>query len=214
MTDAARGGSPTRVAIRQNRGWSEQSWRRIVKPTILARRCAVMLALLSTSAGVAAAEVADTGPVIEKFGPVYDVVRPDFRTPTDMVYRAVFDVAPSPEAANEINPRIESVARFLNMLARAGVPQDHVQLALVVHGAAGKDMLSSPAYKARFGVENPNEPLLAALRANGVRVILCGQTAAHKGFARDELAAGVETALSAMSALVVLQSDGYRMISF
>ena len=76
------------------------------------------------------------------------------------------------------------------------------------------DMLSSAAYKTRFGVENPNEPLLAALRSKGVRIILCGQTAAHKGFGRQELAPGVEVAISAMTALVVLQSDGYQLISF
>jgi len=173
-----------------------------------------MLVLIAVCAGTAFAEPARTGPVIEKYGPVYDVVRPDFQTPTGIDYRAVFDVAPSPEAANDVNPRIESVARFLNMQARAGVPQEKMHLALVVHGAAGKDMLSSPAYKTRFGVDNPNEPLLAALRASGVRVILCGQTAAHKGFGRDELAPGVELALSAMTALVALQSEGYQLISF
>jgi len=163
---------------------------------------------------VAAAGSAGTGPVIDRFGPVYDVPRPDFVTPTDLSYRAVFDVAPSPEAVDQLNPRIESLARFLNMHVRAGVKAEQIKLALVVHGAAGKDMLSSAAYKARFGVENPNASLLAALHANGVRIIVCGQTAAHKGFGREELAPGVEVALSAMTALVALQSDGYRLISF
>jgi len=100
------------------------------------------------------------------------------------------------------------------MHARAGVKSDQVKLALVIHGSAGKDMLSSEAYKARFGVENPNEALLAALRSNGVRVILCGQTASHRGLQQAELAPGVEVALSAMTALVALQSEGYQLISF
>jgi intracellular sulfur oxidation DsrE/DsrF family protein len=171
--------------------------------------------VLCSAAGLAAdVEPAGTGPLIEQFGPVYDVGRPDFATPTDLVYRAVFDVGPSPDAVDQVNPRIESLARFLNMHARAGVKPEQMKLALVVHGAAGKDMLSSAAYKSRFGVENPNAPLLAALRAQGVRVLLCGQTAAHKGFAREELAPGVELALSAMTALVALQADGYALISF
>ncbi|MGW8367233.1 MAG: DsrE family protein, partial [Gammaproteobacteria bacterium] len=123
-------------------------------------------------------------------------------------------VALSPEATDQLNPRIESLARFLDMQVRAGVKPEQINLALVVHGAAGKDMLSSDAYKTRFGVENPNASLLAALKANGIRIILCGQTAAHKGFDRKELAPGVEVALSAMTALVALQSDGYRLISF
>ena len=185
-----------------------------MSPTTLVRCCSVALAWNVASIGAAEAESARAGPVIEKFGPVYEVVRPEFQTPNDLLYRAVFDVAPSPDAPGEINPRIESVARFLNMHARAGVSKDQMKLALVVHGAAGKDMLSSTAYKDRFGVENPNEPLIAALRSQGVRVILCGQTASHRGFQREELAPGVEVALSAMTALVALQSDGYRLISF
>lgn len=181
--------------------------------TQLARWSAAMLAVTATPLALAA-ESASTGPVIDKFGPVYDVPRPDFVTPADLSYRAVFDVAQSPEAADKLNPRIESVARFLNMHARAGVKAEQIRLAVVVHGAAGKDMLSSAAYKARFGTDNPNAPLLAALKSNGVRVVLCGQTAAHRGYARDELAPGVEVALSAMTALVALQSDGYRLIAF
>ena len=176
--------------------------------------CGTALVLCSAAGLTADVEPAGTGPLIEQFGPVYDVGRPDFATPTDLVYRAVFDVGPSPDAVDQVNPRIESLARFLNMHARAGVKPEQMKLALVVHGAAGKDMLSSAAYKSRFGVENPNAPLLAALRAQGVRVLLCGQTAAHKGFAREELAPGVELALSAMTALVALQADGYALISF
>ena len=185
-----------------------------MNPIAIARWGAVALALAVSSVSAADPEPPRTGPVIEQFGPVYDVARPDFPTPTNATYRAVFDVAPSPDAADALNPRIESLARFLNMHARAGVSPGRIKLALVVHGAAGKDMLSSPAYKARFGVENPNAALLAALQSKGVRVVLCGQTAAHGGFRRDELAPGVEVALSAMTALVTLQSEGYQLISF
>ena len=185
-----------------------------MKTTAGALCCGALLALTGTPVAAADAGSAHTGPMIEQFGPVYDVDRPDFVTPTNMTYRAVFDVAPSPEAADQLNTRIESLARFLNMQARAGVRPEQVKLALVVHGAASKDMLSNAAYKSRFGVDNPNAPLLAALQSKGVRVILCGQTAAHRGFSRPELAPGVEIALSAMTALVVLQSEGYELIAF
>lgn len=176
--------------------------------------CGALFALAVTSARASEAGAPSAGPVIEQFGPVYDVDSPDFVTPTNMTYRAVFDVAQSPEVADQINPRIESLARFLNMQARAGAKPEQVKLALVVHGAASKDMLSNAAYKARLGVDNPNAPLLAALQSRGVQVILCGQTAAYRGFSRQELAPGVEIALSAMTALVVLQSEGYQLIAF
>jgi intracellular sulfur oxidation DsrE/DsrF family protein len=185
-----------------------------LKSTVYALFCGVLLALTGTSVGAADPQSAHAGPVIEQFGPVYDVDSPGFVTPTSMTYRAVFDVATSQEAAGQLNPRIESLARFLNMQARAGVKPEQVKLALVVHGAASKDMLSNAAYKIRFGVDNANVPLLAALQSKGVRLILCGQTAAHQEFSRQELAPGVELALSAMTALVVLQSEGYALISF
>ena len=174
------------------------------------------MALALTGTSLCAADVGSprTGPVIDQFGPVYDVRASGFATPTDLVYRAVFDVAPSPDAFDQLNPRIESLARFLNMHARAGVKPEQMKLALVVHGPATKDMLSNAAYKVRFAADNPNAPLLAALHSNGVRVILCGQSAANKGFKREELAPGVEIALSAMTALVALQSEGYALISF
>jgi len=185
-----------------------------LKSTVHALCWGTLLALSANPVGAADPDPAHKGPVIDQFGPVYDVDSPDFVTPTNMTYRAVFDVAQSPEAADQLNPRVESLARFLNMQARAGLKPGQVKLALVVHGAASKDMLSNAAYKSRLGVDNPNAPLLAALQSKGVRVILCGQTAAYRGYSRQELAPGVEIALSAMTALVVLQSEGYELIAF
>ena len=57
-------------------------------------------------------------------------------------------------------------------------------------------------------------PLLEELSRAGVRVVLCGQTAASRGLPRDGLARPVEVALSAMTALVLLQDEGYRLIPF
>lgn len=168
----------------------------------------------SVAADAAALAGASKGPLIERYGPVYDIPKPGFETPTRLIYKAVFDVAPSPEDPGQVNSRIESLARFLNMQARAGVPSSNMHLALVLHGPAGKDALSASAYKARFGVENPNAPLIEELRARGVKVILCGQTAAYKGFADEELASGVELSISAMTALIALQADGYGLIAF
>jgi intracellular sulfur oxidation DsrE/DsrF family protein len=155
-----------------------------------------------------------TGPVIEGYGPVFDVPSPDFTAPVDVDYRAVFDVAAGPGDPSLLAPSIVTVARFLNMHARAGVPRDRLHAALVLHGEAGKYALGHEAYRKRFGTDNPNLDLLERLREAGARVILCGQTAGSRGFARDELAESVELALSAMTALVVLQQEGYELIAF
>ena len=170
--------------------------------------------LCSVDAGWAQAiREAKTGPIIEDFGPVYPV-DVEMKTRTDMVYRVVFDVSASPQEKDAVNPSIETLARFLNMHGQAGVPAKNQQLALVLHGGAGKDALRDEAYSARFGVDNPNRPLLEALGEAGVKIYLCGQTAMHRGYPNEDLAAPVQMALSAMTALVSLQAEGYHLIAF
>jgi intracellular sulfur oxidation DsrE/DsrF family protein len=154
------------------------------------------------------------GPVLPSFGAVYDVDEPDFPTPTDSTYKVIFDVGQSPESATASNPRIETLARFLNMHAQAGVAQEKMKLVLVLHGSAARAALSDTAYRARFATANPDSPLIAALADVGVEIYLCGQSAAHRGFARDDLAEDVGLALSAMTVLVTRQAEGYQLIAF
>jgi intracellular sulfur oxidation DsrE/DsrF family protein len=91
------------------------------------------------------------------------------------------------------------------MHARVGIPIGNIQVAEVVHGTAVKetaDELSSSA------------GIVAALTAQGVRIIVCGQSAANRGVATDDLLPGVEMALSAMTAHAVLQQQGYTLNPF
>ena len=48
----------------------------------------------------------------------------------------------------------------------------------------------------------------------GVRFIVCGQSAAGQGVAKSELLPGVEMALSAMTAHALLQQQGYTVNPF
>lgn len=173
----------------------------------------VLPLLLPSSAGAQALSDSRTGPVIEGFGPVFDVPDADF-APVDVDYRLVFDVAQGMDDPAQVNRRIASLARFLNMHARAGVPLERMHLALVVHGTAGKDLLDNEAFRARHGTDNPNLPLLEALHEAGVEIYLCGQTAYSRGLAKEDLAEPVELALSAMTALARLQAEGYGLIAF
>lgn len=155
-----------------------------------------------------------TGPVIAGYGPVFEVPAAEFPLGSDANYWAVFDVAESSADPGDRNRRLESAARFLNMHARAGVDPGRLRVAVVVHGGAGKDLLDDGAYRERYGVGNPNTGLLEALGDAGVAIYLCGQTAAARDLPADRLAHPVVVALSAMTALVALQNDGYRLIAF
>lgn len=148
-----------------------------------------------------------TGPVIASHGPVFPV-SPDFETPLDIDYRVAFDVAQT-GGPDRVSTSLNTVARFLNMHGQAGVPRARLGAAVVVHGSAVMDVLSDDAYHARAGSANPNGSLLRELLDAGVRVVVCGQSAASRGYQASELADGVELALSAMTAFVVLQNEGY-----
>ena len=53
--------------------------------------------------------------------------------------------------------------------------------------------------------------MIGELLAAGHPVILCGQSAASRGVPTDQLIPGVEVALSAMTAFLLLQDEGYRV---
>jgi len=178
-------------------------------PTHVCRWLAILLLLVAPVDAFAQAR-ATAGPIIESAGRVFDVA-PDMATPTDRDYALAFEVATPASAPHRLNTGFNSVARFLNMHARDGVPVDRLSAAVVVHGGASFELLDDEAYRTRFGVDNPNGDLLRELIAQGHPVILCGQSAASRGVPVDQLIPGVEVALSAMTAFLLLQDQGYRV---
>jgi intracellular sulfur oxidation DsrE/DsrF family protein len=171
-----------------------------------------LVLLIGASADTAVADATrSTGPVFEAFGPVFEGVEPEYMPPTDR-YRAIFDVWKGPDDAATPNARLATLARFMNYNARAGIAPEQISLALVLHGSAGRAALRDASYRERFGVDNPDLALLEALTARGVRILYCGQSAAARGYARDEMIAPVEMAVSAYTAILGLQEEGYRMM--
>ena len=154
------------------------------------------------------------GPVIADFGPAYVVPNPGLPTPMLQELKVRFDVSDTPADAKAVSAPLETAARFLNMHAKAGVSAERLKVAVVVHGEAGKDVLSNEAYRKRYGIDNPSLPLLEALKRAGARLYLCGQTAASRGIAASEVAAPVQMALSATTAHLVLNAEGYVLNPF
>jgi len=173
---------------------------------------AVALLLLPGLAQGQATANRSTGPVILDFGPTFEVPHPDVPTPTDATYRVIFDIGEAAESPDGRSTRFETVARFLNMHVRAGVPLANLDVVVTVHGTAGKDLLKDSGYRSRHGMDNPNAALILALINAGVEISLCGQTAASRGLPREELLPGVKMALSAMTSLVTRQNQGYALI--
>jgi len=147
------------------------------------------------------------------YGGVFDVPGATLRPPKDQDLKLRFDVREG-AAPGELNLQFDTVARFLNMQGRAGVPRDRVRAALIVHGTAGKDLLTDAEYRTRYGKENPNVRLLDELKAAGVRIYLCGQTSVGRNLPRAVVTPAAEIALSAMVAHLVLDKEGYVLNPF
>lgn len=154
------------------------------------------------------------GEIIPEFGSTYKIENPDFTTNISENYKVVFDISKAPEDPSEVNKYVEGVARFLNMHSEAGKSAETMKVAVVLHGEAAQGLLKNEYYREKYQVNNPNQALFEALHKNGVQLILCGQTAMHRNITEDRRIPETKVALSAMTALIQLQNDNYRLIPF
>lgn len=154
------------------------------------------------------------GPVLDNFGPVYPIEDADLLLNSDRLYKVIFDVYSDEKRSDEVNPLIHTAARFLNMHGQYGVPEENMKLVVVLHGPATKNALSDKAHKKIAKKPNPNTALLKALSDKGVKIYVCGQSLKSKGFEAGDLSEDVQVSLSAMTALVKYQSEGYALINF
>ena len=152
------------------------------------------------------------GTVIPNIGKAFVVEQPTFAVPAGHLFKAVFDISTGSGDSLKVNEQLMTVGRFHNIHAENGIDARNVRTAAVVHGSGWPAILNDAAFAARFGGKpNPSRALVEALLQRGGIVVLCGQTAGARGVRREELLPGVQLAISAMTALNVLQADGYRM---
>lgn len=145
-----------------------------------------------------------TGPIITDYGKVADVPAATPLAETTRL-KVAFDVVKAADTG-KANRSLDSVARFLNLHARAGVAPENISAAIVVHGPAANDLLIRKS--------NKSVALISALIDAGVTIQLCGQTAAYRGIRSDDLLPGVTLSHSAMTAHALLQQDGFTLNPF
>ncbi|MBL0169689.1 MAG: DsrE family protein [Gemmatimonadaceae bacterium] len=152
-----------------------------------------------------------SGPVIQSTGMSIKVDNPTFVVPEGHVFKAVFLIDAGGSDSVRVNAQLTTVARFYNLHARHGYSEDRIRTAAVVHGSGWQALLTDSAFAARFGgALNPSRRLVEELVQHGAQLVLCGQTAGSRGIRREELIPGVKVAISAMTAINVLQADGYQ----
>ena len=151
---------------------------------------------------------------VKDFGKVFTIEKPDLLLEKHKVYKVIFDVFKDSKKKSKKNPSIVTVARYIQMHTQQGVPADNLKIALVLHGAATKNALNDESYRKKYGKENPNSALLHALKQANVDIFVCGQSLYAKGFKEESTSKSVQVSLSALTALVHFQSEGYHQINF
>lgn len=172
--------------------------------------------LLATAAaavaqhGDSAKRPIDLNPVIANYGKVVRLPKA-VQQPRDGS-RIVVDVTTGGEP-DKLNPAIEKVCRFVNIYAAAGQQSAAVDIAVVLHGETTLTILNTDAYVTRFKTTtNPNLDCLAELHKAGVKIMVCGQSLISKGGNPDDVIETADVAVSALTALVNLQADGYAYV--
>ena len=154
------------------------------------------------------------GKIIKDFGQTFTVENQDIKIDKSADFKVIFDVSKSSEDKSARNKSIETAARFLNMHSNEGMKSEQLHAALTIHGGAWQDVMTNEAYREKFGVDNPNLKLINQLSEAGVDVIICGQTAGVRGLNKTNVNPNVKFVLSAMTALIQYQNNGYRFIKF
>jgi hypothetical protein len=91
---------------------------------------------------------ANDAKLLEGYGEFKTVENPSFTSAES--YKVVFDVYTSNSDNTKLNRGINTVARFINMHLDSGIKKANLDIALVVHGKAGKDILSNNKYEKIF----------------------------------------------------------------
>jgi len=154
------------------------------------------------------------GPILNNFGKVFQIENPDLLLKKDKEYKVIFDIYTDRSKGEKVNPLINTVARYLNMHAQQGISKENMKVIVVMHGAATNNVLSDTAYQKQFHTKNPNSSIIYALKETNVELFVCGQSYLAHGFELNDKSPNIKVALSALTALVEYQSEGYQLITF
>ncbi|NKF23216.1 DsrE family protein [Solimonas marina] len=163
-------------------------------------------------AGFWAAGTAFAAPAISGYGAFHEIPGAAYVPSPKAQYRVVFTLDQAAKSPADINRALDRVARTVNLYVASGVPLGHLHFVAVISGPATPIVLDNAHYHEKFGVDNPNVPLIAALHAAGVDVAVCGQAVHGFGFEPGWLAPGVTQALSALTTVTLLEQQGYVLM--
>jgi intracellular sulfur oxidation DsrE/DsrF family protein len=131
-----------------------------------------------------------------------------------IVYRIVFDIGKAAPKVDDVNPSLETIARYYNTLAKGGVAADHRKFVVVFHQGGTDIALNNAAFKAvNDGHDNPNIPLLRSMKQAGIDFRVCGQGVLGRKYDMSTIQPGVQIDQWAMTTITTLQLRGYIRVA-
>lgn len=153
-------------------------------------------------------------PLIEHYGAVTEVPFADVKPDPSLDYKIVVEVASDNPHPEKVHDFFDKVAAVANLHILGGVPKNKLHLVMVIHSAAAAFVVNNELYRKNYGIDNPNLPLFTALKAAGVRILVCGQSMNKRNLTKEMIAPEIEVSLSAITALTTYQLQGYAVLRY
>ena len=167
--------------------------------------------LLLTFSGFTQSRV---NPVIKNYGGIFEIPYAEEKPDPGLDYNIVIEIVTGSDSPDSINWALSNVARLINLHVMGGVPQEKLKVVLAIHGSAAFTILNNKAYRAKYGVENPNLKLFQELKQGGVQMFVCGQSLIARKIDRFNMVPEVKIATSMLTTLTTYQLKGYATLKF
>ena len=153
-------------------------------------------------------------PIIKGYGPMNPLPHAAVQPDKSIKYKVIFEITRVAQSVDKVNPGLDRVARFLNVMAASGIMPKDMELAAVIHGPAAPIVLKNEIFKDRFKTDNPNEKIIKDLKEAGVKLYVCGQSLADNGFEHKWVNEQIAIAVSALVVVPTYQLKGYAYQPF
>jgi intracellular sulfur oxidation DsrE/DsrF family protein len=157
----------------------------------------------------------DAVQMIAKVDPYVAVPGAKFLADNKHHYRVLFEGRHGADKPDGLAPVVNMAGTELNTLAAHNVKRANVHFVVVFHTADSDDaVLDNAHYRAKHGVDNPNLPVLAALRREGVELFVCGQELLADHVPLAAVSPDVTIAEDGVVVLMTYGAQGYAHLTF
>lgn len=155
-------------------------------------------------------------PTIKGYGPIVPLPKAAVQPEPSLTYKVLFDIttkSDKKDKAGTVNAGLSHTARFINTMNSAN-PGIKKELVVIIHGPATPIVLKNDEYRKKFNKDNPNIPLINALKGQGATIYVCGQALRDNKFEHEWVFPEVTIAISALVVVPTFQLKGYAYQPF